>query len=99
MVEAKRTAKRFGVQATGTVTFSSEGEEWKRKARSRDISASGAYLVTDLRPPVGESVRIHLQLEESDAPFEAVGTVVRVDDLPEDEYGFAVKFEQITDLG
>ncbi|MDA2938528.1 PilZ domain-containing protein [Acidobacteria bacterium AH-259-A15] len=88
----RRAPKRIAVQLEGTVTFD-------REVTVKNISAYGAYFETDICPDITESVRIRMQLEDSEAPFEVVGTVIRVDQLSKKKYGCTVKFEEAPDLG
>ncbi|MDA2924761.1 PilZ domain-containing protein [Acidobacteria bacterium AH-259-L09] len=95
----RRAAKRFEGELKGTATFDIEGKEEQREVTIKNISVYGAYFQTDTCPDISESVRIHMQLEDSEAPFEAVGTVIRVDQLSEKRYGCALKFEETLGLG
>ncbi len=53
----------------------------------------------DLRPDVSDKVILHLPVVESDGPFEATATVVRVEELSDDTFGVAGKFDGIPDFG
>ncbi len=91
----KRSPKRFCVGLRGTATFEARAAE--RKVLSRNISGHGAYLLTDSCPEIGDDVEVYL--DEPANPKQpkillgAVGTVLRVDQLSERRYGFAVKFD------
>jgi hypothetical protein len=94
----KRSPKRFCVALRGTATFETRAAE--RKVLSRNISGYGAYLLTDTCPEIGDDVEVYL--DEPADPSQpkislgAVGTVLRVDQLSERRYGFAVEFDAVT---
>ena len=93
----KRSPKRFCVGLRGRATFEVEGQAVERKVLSRDISAYGAYLLTNTCPEIGDDVEVYLD-EPADPKqpkilLGGVGTVLRVDQLSERRYGFAVKFD------
>jgi hypothetical protein len=91
----KRSPKRFCVGLRGAATFESDAVE--RKVLSRNISGYGAYLLTDTCPEIGEDVEVYLDKpadpSQPKISLGAVGTVLRVDQLSERRYGFAVKFD------
>ena len=94
----KRSPKRFCVGLRGTATFEARAVE--RKVLSRNISAYGAYLLTNTCPEIGDDVEVYLD-EPADPKqpkiiLGAVGTILRVDKLSERGYGFAVKFDAVT---
>ena len=95
----RRIADRFKLPLQGTVVFTVDGKEDKRDLTIRNISAYGAYFVTDLRPEVSDTVTLHLPIAEAGGSFEATATVVRVEDDSKDHFGIAVTFEKIPDFG
>lgn len=54
----------------------------QRSALIRDLSVSGALLLTRARLAVGDPVRLSLYLKEGTEPFLAAGRVVRRERLP-----------------
>ena len=65
---------------------------------AENISLTGGYFIANASPHTGDTVKICLYLqprEELETRFTAVGTVVRVDYLPDDTCRFAVDFESI----
>ena len=72
---------------------SQSGKEEKQEVTVTQISAFSAYFESAFCPDVTDTVRIDVQMEESEPPFQAEGTVIRVDEL-ENTYGCAVKFEE-----
>jgi hypothetical protein len=99
----RRAAKRLDVQLTGTVTLDIEGRKVEGKVTTKNISAYGAYLLTDTCPRVGERVILRLQgASKPNKPqitLQTIGTVLRFDQLSEKTWGFAVKLDEILDLG
>ncbi len=95
----RRIADRFKLPLKGTVVFTIGGKEDKRDLTVRNISAYGAYFVTDLRPEVSDIVTLHLPIGEGEGSFEATATVVRVEDDSKNRFGIAVTFEKIPDFG
>ena len=68
----------------------------RRKVLTQDISATGAYFVANATPETGDPVAVNLYWQpegEPDVTFKTVGTVTRVDHLPDNTWGFAVTFE------
>ncbi|MDA2933924.1 PilZ domain-containing protein [Acidobacteria bacterium AH-259-D05] len=98
----KRSATRVQVPLVGVMTFEAEKEGPKRvEVVAKDVSEEGAYLWAGACPRVGEKITINLhcssELKQLFISLEAVGTVLRVDELENRRYGFAVKFEGIPD--
>ena len=95
----KRTDPRIEVRLAGKGTFNMMGKECQIEVTTRDISAWGAYCFTNTLPHCGDSVKLRLEGSPEDKQaelvFRAVGTILRVDPLPEKRYGFAVKFDEI----
>lgn len=93
----KRSPKRFCLALRGRAAFEVGGQAAERKVLSRDISGHGAYLLTDSCLEIGDDVEVYLdETTDSRQPkilLGAVGTVLRVDQLSEKRYGFAVKFD------
>ena len=99
--ENKRVAPRLELQFEGSATAEAGGKKLQMQVTTKDLNAYGAYLFTDAQP-VGGKVKIRLEWtsenEHSEVLFGAAGTILRVDQLPDDRYGFAVEFENI-DIG
>lgn len=94
----RRADTRLEVQLTGKGTLNIEGQELQMEVMASSISAFGAYCLTDAPPAIGDEVKLRLQWssenKQSEIIFKAVGTVLRVDSLPEGKYGFALEFDQ-----
>lgn len=98
----RRIAHRLHLQLTGTVTHEDDEDKFRNPVTTKDISAYGAYLLTERCPSAGERVKLTLhwpvQYERKKTQFEASGTVLRVDEFPEGNCGFAVRFEELPSL-
>lgn len=94
----ERFTKRLDVGLTGKAIFTSRGRPLESRVKAKDLSAHGAYLLSDASPQVGDSVQVHLHQENPKILFEAEGKVTRVDQLSEDECGIAVQFQAIPGL-
>ena len=89
-------ADRLGLPFAGKVTFGIKGRERSTEVLTQDISATGAYFVANATPETGDPVAVNLYWQpegEPDVTFKTVGTVTRVDHLPDNTWGFAVTFE------
>ena len=95
----RRIAERFTLPLKGKATFTVAGAQDQREITVKNISAYGAYFLANLRPEVSDSITLHLPVEASDGPFEATATVVRVEEVSENTFGIAVKFEKLPDFG
>ena len=96
----RRIAERFTLPLKGKATFTVADAQDQREITVKNISAYGAYFLTDLRPDVSHRVILHLRIEESGGPFfEATAIAVRVEQASENTFGIAVKFEKIPDFG
>ena len=98
----KRTTTRISFLLTGVASIATEDQVGYRMVdvTATDVSAEGAYLLTDTPVAVGTTVRLLLQsapeLKNSTLMFQAVGAVIRVDkDLPNQKCGIALKFEEV----
>ena len=93
----RRAVTRLGLPLTGTVTLEIQGKEVERSVRTKDISAAGGYFISDTRPAIGDRVKLVLQWppdgKEPELIINATGTVLRIDSLPEQKWGFAVLFD------
>ena len=89
----RRTAERFKVNLQGTATFEVEGAEETTSVTVTQISAFSVYFESEFCPDITDSVRLDLQMDESESPFQAVGTVIRVDPSG-DGYSCTLKFEE-----
>ena len=95
----RRIAERLTLPLKGTAIFTVEGAQDQREITVKNISAYGAYFSANLSPDVSDQVTLQLPVEASDGPFEATATVVRVEEVSENTFGIAVKFEKIPDFG
>ncbi len=91
----QRAAERLALPLKGTAVFNIGGQVHQREITTRDISAYGVYFLTDFRPNSSDSVVIRLPIEEDEGPFEATGTVVRVEQISKNNFGIAVKFNTL----
>ena len=89
----RRAAERFSVSLPGTAVFDIDGKEEKATVTVTQISAFSVYFESEFCPDITDTVTIEVQMEESGPPFQAVGTVIRVDKL-ENACGCIVKFEE-----
>jgi len=89
----QRAAERLALRLKGTAILNTGGQSYQREITTRDISAYGVYFLTDLRPSSSDSVVIRLPIEEDEGPFEATGTVVRVEQISKNNFGIAVHFD------
>jgi hypothetical protein len=89
----QRNAERLPLEIKGTAVLNTGGQAHQREITTKDISAYGVYFLTDLRLNSSDTVVVHLPMEEDEDPFEATGTVVRVEEISENSFGIAVKFE------
>ena len=79
--------------------FTLGSKQNEKEITTRDISAYGAYFESALRPTISAIVVIRLPIEQSEGQFEARATVVRVEQLSENNFGIAIKFQEILDFG
>lgn len=93
----RRAVTRLGLPLTGTVTLEIQGKKVERAVQTKDISAAGGYFMSDTSPAIGDHVKLLLQWppdgKESELIINATGTVLRIDFLPEQKWGFAVLFD------
>ena len=93
----RRLYERFPLALPARLEVVSSGSEEVFEARTRDISANGAFLVTKAGCPVGSRVRLEsvvrseriAQLTDAQGLIKVEGTVVR--STPE---GIAISFHQ-----
>ena len=94
-----REDTRIEVQMTGKAILNSQGKESKMEVRAKNISAWGAFYLTDSRPSSGDEVELQLgwapEDKQAQIAFKAHGIIVRVEVLPGEGYGFAVEFADI----
>ncbi len=95
----RREDTRLELRLEGTGTVYTEGKDSQIEVIAQNISAWGAYCVTDASVSVGDKVKLLLQWDpndrQSEIVFKAVGRIVRVDPQPEEGYGFGVQFDEI----
>ncbi len=93
----RRAVTRLGLPLTGTVTLEIQGEEVKKTVKTKDISAAGGYFISDTSPAIGDQVKLMLRWppagKETELIINATGTVLRIDSLLEQKWGFAVLFD------
>lgn len=94
----KRAAIRLYLPLEGKSTQEIRGREFEQIVVIKDISACGAYSLTNTHPFIGEKATLRLRgsFNQAKISFEVVGTVVRVDQLSENICGFAVRFEKVS---
>ena len=106
-MQERRRIERLELELSGTAELVAAGDSDFTTAERVDVAtknvcADGAYLVTNKRPSPGASIQLHLSwpygLREGDRRLEAMGNVLRVEPLPEQAYGFAVKFATVPSL-
>ena len=94
----ERSTTRLEVELTGKAIFTSFGRQIESRVTARDLNAHGIYLLSGATPEMGDPVQVSLAQEEPKLSFEAEGEVIRVDQLPEDQQGIAIRFQSIPDL-
>ena len=92
------------VPLIGTATYESRDKESQTiPVIAENISEEGAYLTAKHCPDVGDRTEISLRcdagLKQLKISLEAVGTVTRVDEPDQKQNGFAVEFQQFSELG
>jgi len=103
--ENLRCAVRYSLRAD--VVFSRiapSGIEQQARGYTRDISPGGAYVFSDVVPPIGKSVQLSIHLPvfagEAREPIVQVhGQVLRTDTSGAFGSGFAVRNEKVTLCG
>jgi len=95
----RRIAKRFTIPLKGKATFTVAGTQDQREIEVKNISPFGIYFFVGLCPDVSDKVTLHLPVKAPGGPFEATATVVRVEEVSENIFGIAVKFEKIPGFG
>ena len=99
MNREQREDTRIEVQMTGEAIVNIQGKESRMEVSAQNISAWGAFCVTDSRPNSGDEVELHLgwapEDKQAQIVFKASGTILRVEVLPGEGYGFAVEFADI----
>ena len=90
----QQAAEQFSINFQGIATIDVGGKEEKKEITVKHISAFSVYFESEFCPEVTDTVRIDVQLEESEPSFQAVGTVIQVDQL-ENTYGCTLKFEEV----
>ena len=93
----QRIAERLKLPLKGTVVFMVGGQEDERDIIVKNISAYGAYFIADLRPDVSSKLTLNLPLKEAGGSFQALATVVRVEDDSDNRFGIAVTFAKRPD--
>ena len=99
MNKEQREDTRIEVQMTGEAIVNIQGKESRMEVSAQNISAWGAFCVTGSRPNSGDEVELHLgwapEDKQAQIVFKASGTILRVEVLPGEGYGFAVEFADI----
>ena len=91
----QRAAERLALSLKGTAVINIGGQSHQRDITTRDISAYGVYFLTDLLPRSSDKVAVRLPIEGDEGPFEATGTVVRVEHISKNTFGIAVRFDTV----
>jgi hypothetical protein len=98
----QRALRRFDVGLRGTAVHDDGGRSVAGKVVGGNVSGSGAYVLTTISPRVGGCLIVDLhgptESRQLQISFRAVGRILRVEQLPEETFGLAVKFEEITEL-
>lgn len=93
----RRAVTRLGLPLTGTVILEVQGKEVEKTIKTRDISASGGYFISEMSPTIGDRVKLFLEWppdgKEPELLIKANGTVLRIESLSDKEWGFAVLFD------
>ena len=58
----------------------------------RDLSESGAFLISPFKPPIGDLLNLEFSIRHLPEPLDIVARIIRHDDR-----GFAVTFESMSD--
>ncbi len=95
----RRVAERLAIPLKGTAIFTVGGAQDQREITVKNITAYGALFSANLRPDVSDRVTLLLPIEVSRGSFKATAIVVRVEQLSENTFGIAVKFEKKPDFG
>jgi hypothetical protein len=95
----QRDDTRLEIKLEGTGSVSRQGKDFQIEVVAQNISAWGAFCVTDTQVSVGEAIRLRLEWDpdnrQSDIAFNAVGEIVRVERQPKKKYGFGIRFDEI----
>src|ERR1700744_2839522 len=97
MAMERRMCTRYMFQAPAVMHWDEAGTRRQQSARTRDVSASGAYLVSDICPPCDAvaDLKIPLTTSHSPAPSYLKGRmrVMRVDHFKQETQacGFALE--------
>lgn len=101
--ENRRSALRYGLRAEVAFSWNSDnGTKQEGRGCTRDISPGGAYVLSPVLPPQGQSVRMSIYLPmfpgEPQAPCIAVrGRVLRAErGNATHANGFSVRNERVT---
>ncbi len=98
----KRVLRRFDVGLRGTAILDDGGRSVAGRVLSGNVSGSGAYVQTTISPRVGDCLIVDLhgptKSRQLQISVRAVGRILRVEQLSEEAFGLAVKFEEITEL-
>ena len=99
MDREKRDDTRLEVRLEGEGTIYTEGQEFQIEVVAQNISAWGAYCVTDANVSMGDEIKLLLQWDpdnrQSEIVFKAFGRIVRVEPQSEKGYGFGIQFDEI----
>jgi hypothetical protein len=95
----RRIAARFTIPLKGKATFTVAGVRDQKEIKVKNISPFGIYFFVGLCPDVSDKVTLHLPVKASGRPFEATATVVRVEEVSDNTFGIAGRFEGIPDFG
>ena len=93
------TRLEISLEGEGTLYREEEKKGSHIKVVAQNISAWGAYCVTDATVSVGNQIELLLEWDpdnrQSEIVFKAVGRIVRVEPQPKKRYGFGIQFDEI----
>ena len=93
----RRAVTRLGLPLTGTVILEVQGKEVEKTVQTKNISAAGAYFISELSPTIGDRVKVLLEWppdgKEPELIINATGTVLRIESLSGKKWGFAILFD------
>lgn len=92
----KRSDRRSERQLKGSAILDPKQNNYRLEVTTRNVSPRGAYLLAEQSPSIGDRLWLTLQLTDIGLKawqLSAVATVLRVDQFPQGNCGFAVKFE------
>ncbi|MGI8782628.1 MAG: hypothetical protein ACR2L2_03120 [Acidobacteriota bacterium] len=99
-IKDKRGSWRLDLAIEGTARLiGTDGLELDRKIITKNVSGGGTYALSDSSCEIGDQFVLWLPVGGDGDSQTAIGTVLRVEQVSEDTYGFAVRFESPFSLG